>query len=293
MLALDSMFTLGVFANIKLLNKMSKLIINHSEEERKLPVLFKKAFSKKQLGYFLRYSDFDKTLVGKWTSRISTAAFKGYVRVKYYLYRVVLKIHSKLFVVIFRVAVLVLVFFIYNQKEIQFSIDLNAPGISFHTQPRLESAFPNVKMVSYKTTTPIVVHDIKKVEDLNEIDVQSYIKRFSKVASVEMEKFGIPASFKMALAILESRAGTDPKATSINNHFGDNLDGEFYQSAWKNWRAHSEFLKRHFSFLFNNGMNYKKWSEAIQNSDYTTDDQYGQKILDIIENYQLYLLDEV
>ncbi len=273
---------------------MEKLIINPDENKKKLPVLFKKVFENKQINHFLKYADFEKTLVGRWTLRLGNAANKGYIRVKYLVYKVVLKIHKNLFIVVFRVAVLVFVVFIYNQKEIQFSVDLQSPAFTFHTEPRLEGGFPLAQMVSFKTTQPdnTEVHRVK-VATLTEIDVNAYIKRFAKVATVEMEKFGIPASLKMALAILESRAGTNPKALSINNHFGEQMDGQFYQSAWKNWRAHSEFLKKNYSFLFSNGMNFRKWAEAIQHSDYTDDEKYAEKILKVIEDYQLYLLDEV
>ena len=272
---------------------MERLIIDSDKKDRKLPVLFKKVLENKQINHFLKYADFDNTLIGKWTIRFGNAALRGYVRVKYIVYKVILKVHKNLFVIIFRLAVITLVVFVYNQKEIQFSVDFESPGFTFHTEPRLEGGFPIAQMVSFKSPMIEAPEASNQVQDLTELDVNAYIKRFSKVASVEMEKFGIPASLKMGMAILESRAGSNPKAMSINNHFGALMDGEYYQSAWKNWRAHSEFLKKNFSFLFTNGMNYRRWAEAIQNSDYTDDKQYAEKILKIIEDYQLYLLDEI
>jgi len=49
---------------------------------------------------------------------------------------------------------------------------------------------------------------------------EAYIERFAKVAQVEMDKFGIPASIKLAQGLLESNAGKSRLAAEHFNHFG-------------------------------------------------------------------------
>ena len=39
-------------------------------------------------------------------------------------------------------------------------------------------------------------------------------------------------------------------------------------------------------------MNYEKWAKAIQKTGYSSDKKYGKKLIDIIERYQLYLIDD-
>ena len=49
---------------------------------------------------------------------------------------------------------------------------------------------------------------------------QNYIQTYKDLAIVEMNRTGIPASIKLAQAILESSSGTSDFATSSKNHFG-------------------------------------------------------------------------
>ena len=47
-----------------------------------------------------------------------------------------------------------------------------------------------------------------------------YIERYRGIAIDEMNRVGIPASIKMAQAILESNSGRSTLAQESNNHFG-------------------------------------------------------------------------
>ncbi|HLT94885.1 MAG TPA: glucosaminidase domain-containing protein, partial [Membranihabitans sp.] len=58
-------------------------------------------------------------------------------------------------------------------------------------------------------------------------EVIEYIDVYKMIAVEEMQKYGIPASIKMAQAILESNAGMSDLATEANNHFGIKCGGEW------------------------------------------------------------------
>ena len=48
----------------------------------------------------------------------------------------------------------------------------------------------------------------------------AYVRRFAKVARAEMQRYGIPASIKLAQGLIESNAGESPLARRNHNHFG-------------------------------------------------------------------------
>ena len=141
---------------------------------------------------------------------------------------------------------------------------------------------------------------------------KAYIRRFREVAQTEMEKFGIPASVKMAQALLESQAGSSKLATRNNNHFGikcfsksckkghcsnfsDDHHKDFfrnYQSAWESWRSHSHLLAEgKYKKLLKEGKDYKAWARGLRDMGYATDKQYEKKLINYIERYQLDALD--
>ena len=58
--------------------------------------------------------------------------------------------------------------------------------------------------------------------------------------------------------------------------------------------AHSEFLVRQnrYRFLFDYKMtDYKAWAKGLRQAGYATDKSYANKLIDIIEKYELYELD--
>ncbi len=137
---------------------------------------------------------------------------------------------------------------------------------------------------------------------------EAYIKRFFKVAKVEMDKFGIPASIKLAQGLLESNAGKSRLAAEHLNHFGlkcfsktcdkghcsnhsDDSHKDFfrnYKSAWESWRDHSQFLTgARYAHLKSHGKDYKKWAKGLKKAGYATDKKYDKKLIGIIELYGL------
>ena len=61
----------------------------------------------------------------------------------------------------------------------------------------------------------------------------AYIDAFAPIAVQEMERTGIPASIKLAQALLESNYGRSEMAINANNHFGIKCGSE--------WDGHSYF----------------------------------------------------
>lgn len=139
---------------------------------------------------------------------------------------------------------------------------------------------------------------------------KAYVKRFAKVAQMEMEKYGIPASITLAQGLLESNVGESKLATRNNNHFGmkcfsrrcrkghcsnftDDSHKDFfriYKSAWESYRAHSLLLKRseRYQPLFElRSTDYRSWARGLKKAGYATDPDYAQKLVNLIENLDL------
>ena len=150
-------------------------------------------------------------------------------------------------------------------------------------------------------------------DDAKDRAIKKYIRRFKDVAIAESEKYGIPASIKMAQAIVESNSGQSSLSTKNNNHFGikcfsktckkghcsnfgDDSHKDFfrkYDSAWESWRAHSQMIvSGRYKPLLNHGNDYKKWASGLKKLGYATASHYEQTLIGIIEKYHLQTLDE-
>ncbi len=147
----------------------------------------------------------------------------------------------------------------------------------------------------------------------------SYIDRYKQLAVDEMQRTGIPASIKLAQGLLESGAGSSTLAREANNHFGikcggswegethyrkdddRNAKGELiascfrkFGSVYESYFAHSDFLtkQRRYASLFElSATDYTSWAKGLKKAGYATDKRYADKLIDIIEEYQLYLYD--
>lgn len=197
----------------------------------------------------------------------------------------------------FKIGLALLVVFILTKKDIQFSFNLKAPMASLADDPQngaMRNAVDNfgvAQPISLKKE-PRYQYKSAAIDQLESEKVKTYIKQYAKVAVTEMEKFGVPASIKMGQAILASWAGKHNATKKENNHFGLLLDGNSFDSASENWRAHSVLLQSEYGELFKNGTSYKKWAKGLKKEGYTKEKQYDQKLIEVIETYQLYLLDE-
>jgi len=194
----------------------------------------------------------------------------------------------------FKIGLAAFAVFLLAKKDLQFSVNMRAPMRGATTEePEATGVALRKSAMGFGQTALSDGERSGSTTTLEELDpaaVKSYIKRFSRVAIAEMQKYGIPASVKMGQAILEGKAGTAPEVETENNHFGGPLSGKSYSSAWENWRSHSLLLKNSFPEASEYGKSYKKWAKALKT--YSKDQDYSDHLLKVIEAYQLYLLDE-
>jgi flagellum-specific peptidoglycan hydrolase FlgJ len=194
-----------------------------------------------------------------------------------------------------QLTVIGLIVFIVLKKDLHFQLKMNAP-LSATTTNTATSASRAVEQMSLLQPVKLVESKPEVVlhANLAQDKVESYIKRFGKIAITESSKFGIPASIKMAQGILESQAGEIAAAKAFNNHFGAPMGEMDYGSAWENWRAHSLYLTEAtspFQPLLKFGMDYKKWARGLKDLGYSNQPGYDQLLIGLIEQYEMYRLD--
>jgi LysM repeat protein len=139
-----------------------------------------------------------------------------------------------------------------------------------------------------------------------------YITEHKDDAIRDMKKTGVPASITLAQACLESQDGGSALAREANNHFGikcsdwtgpyfiqddDKKDECFrkYNSTLDSYDDHSLFLstRPRYSGLFKlSPKDYKGWAKGLKKAGYATDPSYADRLIRIIEENQLFLLDE-
>ena len=135
----------------------------------------------------------------------------------------------------------------------------------------------------------------------------AYIERWQEVALEQERDYGIPAAITLAQGLLESAAGTSELAVNANNHFGIKCAGDWmgdvyrydddsrgecfrvYTDAAESFKDHSLFLKRdRYKTLYDIEVsNYKGWAYRLRECGYATDPLYAQKLIRIIEEYEL------
>lgn len=128
-----------------------------------------------------------------------------------------------------------------------------------------------------------------------------------------MRLYKIPASIKLAQGLLETGAGMSQFVKKSNNHFGikchkewkgdrvyhndDNPNDCFrkYKKVEDSYEDHSRFLteRPRYARLFQlDTKDYKGWAKGLQQSGYATDKAYANKLIAIIELYELYKYDD-
>lgn len=153
----------------------------------------------------------------------------------------------------------------------------------------------------------------KPVDEWVKNTPEEYIYKWRHVAVEHMEVYGIPASITMGQAILESGYGNGYLARVANNHFcikckgswtgatithaDDNPNDCFrvYDSAEESFRDHADFLNSgsRYDFLFSyDADDYKNWAKGLKKAGYATAPDYAERLINIIERYNLHLLDK-
>jgi flagellum-specific peptidoglycan hydrolase FlgJ len=164
--------------------------------------------------------------------------------------------------------------------------------------------------------TEIVIDQKEKTEMLEATSkikvtkevVLAYINKYKKAAQDNMKKYGTPASITLAQSILESGAGTGLLCKLANNHFGIKCHKEWsgpfvrydddaaqecfrkYESAEESYKDYSLFLTSRpwYAPLFKLPKDdYKAWARGLKKAGYATDPKYPDKLIGLIERYQL------
>ncbi len=225
----------------------------------------------------------------------------------------------------FKIGFLALASFIVLRKDISFQVKMKSPFAPTSAAAKKEE-FPlsgNTVQNSFLggNLTKTVSLETKKADPFMALAAddpktrryKSYIRRFRKVAKAESKKFGIPASIKMAQALVESDAGQSKLSKRNNNHFGikcfsrrckkghcsnfsDDHHKDFfriYDSAWESWRAHSKMIvSGKYKDLLKYHNDYRKWATGLKSKGYATSPNYAETLINTIETYHLQVLDE-
>ena len=136
-----------------------------------------------------------------------------------------------------------------------------------------------------------------------------YIERYKTVALQQEKDYGVPASITLAQGILESSVGQSKMAQEANNHFGIKAyhwTGEVYGGCdslgavgYRKYGApedsfldHAKFLKGpRYSVLYQLDVtDYRSWAQGLRDCGYAEDEAYPAKLINIIEQYELYAL---
>mgnify|MGYP000843550402 FL=1 len=142
---------------------------------------------------------------------------------------------------------------------------------------------------------------------------ENYIEKYSNLAVEHMQKYRIPASITLAQGLLESGAGMSDLARYSNNHFGIKCHRDWdgptvyapddgpndcfrkYQAVEDSYQDHAEFLAygSRYKVLFDLSIrDYKGWARGLQTTGYATDKAYANKLIKLIEDYELYRFDD-
>lgn len=139
----------------------------------------------------------------------------------------------------------------------------------------------------------------------------SYISKYNRIAVDEMRANGVPASITLAQGLLESGAGLSELAKKSNNHFGIKCHNEWkgervyhdddklqecfrkYDNPEESFVDHSLFLKkaRYASLFTLDPTDYKGWAKGLKQCGYATEPRYAERLIDLIETYELYKYD--
>lgn len=141
---------------------------------------------------------------------------------------------------------------------------------------------------------------------------EQYIENYKEDAIKEMKKHNIPASITLAQGMLESGNGNSDLAVKANNHFGikchsdwkgatfimddDKKDECFrkYKTVLDSYNDHALFLtcgSRYAKLFELKSTDYIGWAKGLKQAGYATDPKYPERLITLIEKYELYQYD--
>lgn len=148
--------------------------------------------------------------------------------------------------------------------------------------------------------------------------VLGFVGKYAALAIIEMERSGIPASVKLAQAILEGNAGRSTLAIKGMNHFGikchdwtgpsmqvkdddKDKDGNIIPSCFRKYNTDEESWLNHTDFLMNRKFyvnlfkfsktDYVNWCHGLEKANYASKKGYGKNLINLIKKYNLDVYD--
>src|SRR5690606_10495235 len=178
------------------------------------------------------------------------------------------------------------------------------------TKPRTERVIvkPNDTKPTEGTTSTTPKTSTSTIPNSTE----AYILQYADIAMEEMRKYKIPASITLAQGILESGSGKGRLAVEANNHFGIKCHGwtgevihhddDASQECFRKYTHANQSFEDHSTFLTSRGRyanlfkleldDYEGWAKGLRAAGYATDKKYPEKLISLIERFQLYKYDE-
>ena len=182
--------------------------------------------------------------------------------------------------------------------------------MSFYLERKIIDNFPINKRIYIFCLIFAIFYAFTATSQTTRQEYLEYIERYKPVALQYEQEYGVPASITLAQGILESYAGRSRMAEEANNHFGIKAyhwQGEVYGKCdsvsnsvgYRKYGApedsfldHAKFLKGpRYSVLYELEVtDYRSWAQGLRDCGYAEDINYPTKLINIIEQYELYAL---
>jgi flagellum-specific peptidoglycan hydrolase FlgJ len=194
-----------------------------------------------------------------------------------------------------------------SSKPVVRTTKKSTPVTRTAKRPIAKSTSNNKNTQSTSKQSTEVLEATSNVKVTTEV-VLNYIDDFKDIAKDNMRQHGIPASITLAQGILESGVGQGSLSKRANNHFGIKCHKEWngpsvrhdddsaqecfrkYDDPADSYRDHSLFLttRSRYASLFELPKDdYKAWAKGLRAAGYATDTKYPDKLISLIERYQL------
>ena len=197
---------------------------------------------------------------------------------------------------------------------IVLTVLLTGCGSSRHTSSKTASAKEEKQQLIYRESDEIFDKFKRKNEDRLNTYTLEYIDKYKYIALEKMMEYKIPASITLAQGILESGNGRSELTRKANNHFGIKCHKDWkgkkvrydddrrrecfrkYDDPEGSFNDHSMFLttRSRYEGLFKlKPDDYKGWAKGLKKAGYATDRRYPKKLIGLIEDYHLYVFDNL
>src|SRR5690554_4152785 len=169
----------------------------------------------------------------------------------------------------------------------------------------MNSLLFNLKTLKTLIFSTIICLIIPSQASAQKVSAQKYIETHKERAIQIMEKYDIPASIILGVAIHESAFGNSRLARYLNNHFGikgKNNSTEI-KSAYKGYESveesYMDFVRilqerKQFNHLFDKfeSYDYRNWALGIARGGYATSKTWPTQVIGIIKKYELDQFDQ-